>query len=110
MPRPIESFAPQFVPNEYTNEDKRRIGQFFTNLDRSVYALLIPSRVLGGGVGSHMSRASQDIRAIFLREFIDPFLRPDRLPEEPDDAFAERRTYRNELHYFIEFFAAHPSE
>ena len=110
MPRPIESFAPQFVPNEYTNEDKRRIGQFFTNLDRSVYALLIPSPELVGALCSRMSRATQDIRAIFLREFIDPFLRPDRLPEEPDDAFAERRTYGNELHYFIEFLEAHPFE
>src|SRR3989344_2354635 len=62
MPRPIESFAPQFI------------------------------------------------RAIFLREFIDPFLAPDPLPGESDDAFAERRTYGNELRYFIEFLEAHPFE
>src|SRR3990167_8960685 len=57
-----------------------------------------------------MSRATQDIRAIFLREFIDPFLAPDPLPGESDDAFAERRTYGNELRYFIKFLEAHPFE
>ena len=110
MPRPIESFAPHFVPDEYTSEDRRRIGQFFTNLDQSVYALLIPSPELVGALCSRMSRATQDIRAIFLREFIDPFLRPDPLPGESDDACAERRTYGNELRYFIEFLEAHPFE
>ncbi|KKW18746.1 MAG: hypothetical protein A2131_02485 [Candidatus Sungbacteria bacterium GWC2_49_10] len=110
MPRPIESFAPQFIPDAYTSEDRRRIQQFFTNLDRSVYALLIPSPELVGALCSRMSRATQDIRAIFLREFIDPFLAPDPLPGESDDAFAERRTYGNELRYFIEFLEAHPFE
>src|SRR3989338_8522988 len=110
MPRPIESFAPHFVPDAYTSEDKRRIQQFFTNLDQSVYALLIPSPELVGALCSRMSRATQDIRAIFLREFIDPFLAPDPLPGESDDAFAERRTYGNELRYFIEFLEAHPFE
>ncbi len=110
MPRPIESFAPQFIPDAYTSEDRRRIQQFFTNLDRSVYALLIPSPELVGALCSRMSRATQDIRAIFLREFIDPFLTPDPLPGESDDACAERKTYGNELRYFIEFLEAHPFE
>ncbi len=108
MEKPTSSFAPVFVPDPYTSEEKALIGPFFTNLDRSVYALMIPSAELAGALCSRMSRAKDDIRRIFLREFIQPFLSTERPANESDEAYEERRQYGAELRAFIEFLPKHP--
>src|SRR3989338_2364812 len=101
--RPLDSFAPIFEPDRYTKEEEALVAPFFTNIDKSVYGLLIPSPELVGALCSRMSRAKQDIRSIFLREFIMPFLSPDPLPNETDEACKERTHYGQELRAFIEF-------
>ena len=106
--RPIDSFAPIFEPDRYTKEEEALVVPFFTNLNESVYALLIPSPELAGALCSRMSRAKKDIRAIFLREFIMPFLSPDPLPNETEEARKERTRYGEELKAFIEFLNLHP--
>src|SRR3989344_8936409 len=106
--RPLDSFAPVFEPDRYTKEEEALVAPFFTNIDKSVYGLLIPSPELVGALCSRMSRAKQDIRAIFLREFIMPFLTPDALPTETDEARKERIRYGKGLKEFIEFLHTHP--
>lgn len=70
----IEKFAPVFEELELTEDDKKLIGPFFTNLDKSVFAVsFLPPEVIGA-LCSRTSRAKEDLRIIFLKEFMKPFL------------------------------------
>ena len=70
----IDKFAPLFQRPVLSEEDQRLISPFFTNIDRSVFAVtFLPPEVIGA-LCSRTSRAKEDLRVIFLNEFIRPFL------------------------------------
>jgi thymidylate synthase ThyX len=104
------SFAPLFERDRYTSEDARRLAPFFTNLDQSVYAPLIGSPEVIGALCSRASRASDDLRAVFLREYMTPFLNPVREEKDTDASWAEKRAYGSELETLIAFLHEHPIE
>lgn len=104
----LEKFAPVFAPDSYSENDRRVLAPFFTNLDKSVYVPLIFAPELIGALCSRTSRAADDLRAIFLKEFINPFLNPVRDPKDTDETFAEKEKYGALLHEFIEFLQKHP--
>lgn len=104
----IEQFAPLFTPDHYSEEDKKTLAPFFTNLDKSVYAPLIVSPELIGALCSRTSRAAEDLRHIYLREFIHPFITPTRDEKDTDESWREKTNYGNELRAFIDFLQAHP--
>ncbi len=57
-----------------TEEEKYLIKPFFTNLDKSVFAVtFLPPEVIGA-LCSRTSRAKDDLREILLNEFIKPFV------------------------------------
>ncbi len=63
-----------FEKPKFIKEEKYLIEPFFTNLDKSVYALtFLPSEV-AGALCSRASRSKDDLRVIFLNEFVKPFL------------------------------------
>jgi len=63
-----------FKKPEFTEEEKYYLEPFFTNLDKSVYAVvLLPPEVIGA-LSSRASRSKDDLRALFLNEFVKPFL------------------------------------
>lgn len=108
MTSPHEKFRPLFTREAYSPEEETLLRPFFTNLDKSVYALLIPSPELAGALCSRMSRAKDDIRGIFLREFVKPFLSQERIGNETDDVMNERLRYGEELRALIQFLNEHP--
>ncbi len=55
-------------------EEKYLIKPFFTNLDRSVYAITFLPPEVAGALCSRASRSKDDLRIVFLNEFIKPFL------------------------------------
>jgi len=57
-----------------TPEEQRLLSPFFTNLDRSVYAITFLPPEVGGALCSRASRAHDDLRLVFLNEFLKPFL------------------------------------
>jgi len=66
-----------FEKPNFSEEEKYLLEPFFTNLDRSVYAVtFLPPEVIGA-LSSRASRAKDDLRVIFLNEFIKPFLNTD---------------------------------
>lgn len=70
----LEKFTPVFEELELSEEDKKLVEPFFTNLDKSVFAVtFLPPEVIGA-LCSRTSRAKDDLRAIFLKEFMKPFL------------------------------------
>jgi len=84
-----------FEKPKFSEEEKYLLEPFFTNLDRSVYAVtFLPPEVIGA-LSSRASRAKDDLRVIFLNEFIKPFLNTD---------------YGNSFLALVQFLHQHPFE
>ncbi len=105
--RPIEQYAPPFQADSYTEDERQSIAPFFTNLDQPVYVPLIFSPELIGALCSRTSRAAEDLRRIYLREFIKPFLNPTREKNDTDETFVEKTRYGDALKKFIAFLEEH---
>ena len=103
----LEAFAPVFEKDGYSEEETRRIRPFFTNLDRSVFVPFIASPELVGALCSRTSRAEGDLRMVFLKEYINPFLDPVREKKDTDETWAEKIAYGKELEDFIAFMESH---
>ena len=82
---------------DITHEEKYLLGPFFTNLDKSVFAVsFLPPEVIGA-LCSRTSRAKEDLRTIFLNEFIKPFIK-------------EESEYGKSLKALIDFLHKYPIE
>ena len=80
-----------------SEQDKYLLEPFFTNLRESVFAVtFLPPEVIGA-LCSRTSRAKDDLRIIFLNEFIKPFLE-------------EKTEYGKSLKALIDFFHQYPIE
>ena len=105
--RPLEDFAPPFQPDQYSERDREHLAPFFTNLDKSVYVPLVLAPELIGALCSRTSRASQDLRYIYLNEFIYPFVNPERDEKDTDETWQEKIKYGEALKKYIEFLHEH---
>lgn len=82
---------------DITDEEKYLLEPFFTNLDKSVFAVsFLPPEVIGA-LCSRTSRAKEDLRTIFLNEFIKPFIK-------------EESEYGKSLKALIDFLHKYPIE
>ncbi len=69
------NFAPNFEKIKLSPKQVRLIKPFFTNLDKNTFAVsFLPPEVIGA-LCSRTSRAKEDLRIIFLKEFIEPFIK-----------------------------------
>jgi thymidylate synthase ThyX len=69
-----EEFQPVFEGLNLEAQERYLIEPFFTNLDRPVFAVpFLPPEIIGA-LCSRTSRAKDDLRVIFLNEFVKPFL------------------------------------
>lgn len=100
---PLEAFTPPYAPDAFSDEETWRVAPFFTNLDKSVYAALISSPEVIGALCSRTSRAADDLRKIFLNEYLTPFL-------TDSEADPEVKKYGETLNEFIAFLHKHPTE
>ena len=93
----LQKFAPLFARLSLSPEERHQIEPFFTNLDRSVFVVpFLPPEVIGA-LCSRASRAKEDLRVIFLNEFVKPFL-------------ADKNEYSEALAALIEFLHKYPIE
>jgi thymidylate synthase ThyX len=61
------------MPDRFTPEEARILSPFFTNLDKSIFALTNLPEVVKGALFSRYSRSTKSLRRILLDEFIlDP--------------------------------------
>jgi len=102
------TFAPIFQADQYKEEEVKSLSPFFTNLDKSVYAPLILSPELIGALCSRTSRAAYDLRPIYLKEFIEPFLNPVREEKDTEETWQEKIKHGEVLKKFIDFASEHP--
>lgn len=97
QPNSLQSFAPLFDKPELSKKEKYLIEPFFTNLNKSAFAVsFLPPEVIGA-LCSRTSRAKDDLRVIFLKEFIGPFI-------------SEKSEYGKSLKRLISFFHRYPVE
>ena len=101
-------FSPLFQKQSYAPKDKHNLSPFFTNLNKSVYVPLIFSPEVVGALCSRTSRAAEDLRPIFSKEYIKPFLQPDKTLDKK--TFKDMTAYGRQLKTFIEFLHKHPIE
>lgn len=93
----LEKFAPIFEKPQLSKEDEYSIESFFTNIDKPVFAVtFIPPEVIGA-LCARTSRAKEDLRIIFLNEFIKPFLE-------------DKTEYGQSLRSLIDFLHKNPLE
>lgn len=93
----LNSFSPLFDRPEFSKKEKFLIEPFFTNCDKNAFAVsFLPPEVIGA-LCSRTSRAKDDLRGIFLKEFIGPFIE-------------EKSSYGTSLKRLISFFHRYPVE
>lgn len=74
----LSQFAIPYIPEPFTKEEKQYLKPFFSNIDRPVFvAQHLPEEVIGA-LSSRYSRATQSLRRLFLKEYIEPILYPEK--------------------------------
>jgi thymidylate synthase ThyX len=66
-----------FEKPNFNEKERYLLEPFFTNLDKSVYAILFLPPEVVGALCSRASRAKEDLRVVFLKEFVEPFSETD---------------------------------
>src|SRR5581483_10076624 len=68
----IEDFKDLLTPSSETlsPEEEQRVAPYFTNVDRSVVALVNLPEVVKGALFSRYSRSAKGVRRLFLDEFL----------------------------------------
>jgi thymidylate synthase ThyX len=62
------------MPESFSSTEEKNLAPFFTNLDKSVFGLILPQEV-AGALFSRYSRSTKSLRRTFLDEFLgDPDL------------------------------------
>jgi thymidylate synthase ThyX len=82
---PIASAAETF-----TEEERRRLAPYFTNLDGHVFALTNLPETVKGALFARYSRSAKSLRRLFLDEFADKVSTEDRQSEAVGVARAEK--------------------
>ena len=86
-----------FEKPNFKEEEIYLLKPFFTNLDKSVYAIVFLPPEVAGALCSRASRAKEDLRVVFLKEFLKPYIE-------------EKSEYGRSLKALIDFFHQNPLE
>ena len=97
MKNNLKKFAPNFEKLNFSEKEAYLVKPFFTNLDKNTFVVsFLPPEVIGA-LCSRTSRAKEDLRAVFAREFLDPFVK-------------EKSEYGKSLKNLIKFLHKNPIE
>ena len=82
------------MPDKFSKNEKKILSEHFSNVDRSVFAIITPKQVDRGALMSRYSRTDKSMRRIFLDEFLKNENRGEEfykriLLEYGDDSVAE---------------------
>jgi thymidylate synthase ThyX len=87
-----------FEKPNFNEKERYLLEPFFTNLDKSVYAILFLPPEVVGALCSRASRAKEDLRVVFLKEFVKPFSETDY-----GQAFKNFVDFLHQNHYEVLF-------
>lgn len=100
------AFAIPYTPESFTPEEIRFLKPFFTNVDRPVYIIQhLPEEVIGA-LSSRYSRTTESLRRVFLREYVEPVVYPERQKdwnektgEQKDDAELTKQRFLETIEF-----------
>ncbi len=98
----LEKFAPPYPPEVFTQEEQFYLKPFFSNVDRPVFVSFNLPEEVNAALDSRYSRAKESKRKLFLKEYINPVLRPEndveewgkKTQSEKEEAFWMRETLK----------------
>lgn len=102
----VERFAPEYTPEEFTEEELRYLTPFFTNTDKPIYVVKNLPPEVSAALASRYSRATKSLRRLFLDEYIDPIRHPESQKgwdDLPDTDKAEAEKVRDQLNGWIAY-------
>ncbi len=70
----VETWAPLYAPEDWTDEEKALLEPFFSNLDNPVFVIKNMPEEVVAAISSRVSRAEPSIRRVFWNEYIKPIL------------------------------------
>jgi thymidylate synthase ThyX len=73
----LERFAPDYFPEQFTDEESQLIEPFFSNLDKPVYVIQHLPEEVSAALCSRYSRATASMRRTFLNEYVMPMVHPE---------------------------------
>ncbi len=87
----LSRFAIPYTPEKFTKEEVNYLKPFFSNVDKPLFvAQHLPEEVIGA-LSSRYSRATQSLRRLFLKEYIDPIVKPELQKNWSDLSERERK-------------------
>jgi len=73
----LEKFAPSYTPEVFTDEEKKYLAPFFSNIDKPVFIVEnLPEEIIGA-LSAKYSRATESMRRTFLKEYVNPLVHPE---------------------------------
>lgn len=74
----LERFAIPYTPETFTEEEKTYLRPFFSNLDRPVFVTYNLPEEVNAALDSRYSRSDLSKRRLFLKEYVEPIIYPER--------------------------------
>lgn len=98
----LEKFAPSYTPEVFTDEEKPYLLPFFSNIDKPVFVTHNLPEEVNAALDSRYSRSIFSKRRLFLKEYINPILKPEgniqewqkKSPAEKQEAYWMRDTLK----------------
>ncbi len=99
----LEKFAPPYTPETFTEEEKKYLKPFFSNLDKPVFVVKnLPEEVIGA-LSAKYSRATESMRRTFLKEYVNPIIYPENQRDWEDFSKSEKENELTKKKAFEEF-------
>ncbi len=73
----LEKFAPSYTPENFTEEEKKYLNPFFSNLDKPVFVTYNLPEEINAALDSRYSRSSFSKRRLFIKEYVNPIINPE---------------------------------
>lgn len=77
----LSRFAPDYIPENFTQDEQKYLKPFFSNFDRPVFVTYNLPEEVNAALDSRYSRSTKSKRRLFIDEYVNPI----RFPEEQKD-------------------------
>src|SRR5258708_167584 len=77
----LERFAIPYTPEKFNPEEQKYLTPFFTNIDKPVFIMMGLPEEVAGALSSRYSRTTNGLRRVFLNEYVDTILNPEKEKE-----------------------------
>lgn len=73
----LEKFATPYIPENFSEEEKKYLNPFFSNLDKPVFVTYNLPEEINAALDSRYSRSPLSKRRLFIKEYVNPIIKPE---------------------------------